>query len=247
MNAVKKNNNNNEQQLAAELENQAQQQLAASLADFGKQLMNEQQQLLQGYSAQILAKSQSQWQQRLIEQEQAYQKLFKDWQQTKQQLDLATPVATADNQELADLQQKSAETARQIATLAAELKKAQQHNSSLSEREVGLEQQLAELTKELEFEQHKTRHAEQALQTAQQSAADPEELAQLHSELEQARAQAHESKLALQQMKTSLQQQQHEAQHNEQQLTELTASYQALQQTAAEQITGAGNKSAAST
>src|SRR5690606_12278235 len=98
MNAVKKNNNKNKQQVIAELTQAAQQQLEASLVDFSGQLLNTQQQQLQQFAARVLADSQQQWQQRLIEQEQAYQKLFKDWQQTKQQLDLAVPVASADNQ-----------------------------------------------------------------------------------------------------------------------------------------------------
>src|SRR5690606_32270665 len=106
MNAVKKNNNKNEQQIIADLTQAAQQQLEASLVDFSSQLLNIQQQQLEQFASDVLADSQQQWQQRLFEQEQAYQKLFKDWQHTKQQLDMAVPVASADHQELAKLRQQ---------------------------------------------------------------------------------------------------------------------------------------------
>ena len=76
MNAVKSNNNKkNEQQIIAELTQVAQQQLEASLADFTGKLLSSQQQQLQQFATTVLTDSQKQWQQRLIEQEQAYQKL----------------------------------------------------------------------------------------------------------------------------------------------------------------------------
>ena len=53
MNAVKKNNNKNEQQVIAELTEAAQQQLEASLVEFSSQLLNTQQQQLQGTLADI--------------------------------------------------------------------------------------------------------------------------------------------------------------------------------------------------
>ena len=126
MNAVKKNNNKNEQQVIAELTEAAQQQLEASLVEFSSQLLNTQQQQLQQFATSVITDCQKQWQQRLIEQEQAYQKLFKDWQQTKQQLDLAVPVASADNQELAKLRQ-------QHKVVSAELDAANQKLAALTQ------------------------------------------------------------------------------------------------------------------
>ena len=145
MNAVKKNNNKNEQQVIADLTQAAQQQLEASLVDFSSQLLNLQQQQLQQFATSVLSDSQKQWQQRLIEQEQAYQKLFKDWQQTKQQLDLAIPVATADNQELSKLRQQHSVISAELENANAKLNAAQQNASVQSEQLAKVQQQLAEL------------------------------------------------------------------------------------------------------
>ena len=147
MNAVKSNNNNkNEQQLIADLAQAASAKLEASLHEFTSGLLTAQQQQLQQFASTVLADSQKQWQQRLIEQEQAYQKLFKDWQQTKQQLDLAVPVATADNQELSALRQQQKQLSAEVEKTTSALLDVQQERNDLQKQLAQLQPQREQLT-----------------------------------------------------------------------------------------------------
>lgn len=206
------------------LSQQAASALQQSMQGFAAELAQQQQHWLSQMQQQVEAR----WQQRLIAHEQAYQKLYKDWQQSRQQLDFSVPAPGADPRIQAGLEKHNQQLLQKLQQTEAELAAVQQQLVQLGESRTAQQNQsenqqtqLAEQAEQLQLALQRQLAAEQALQQTQHA-------------LQQAEQDRQQQLAALQQ---HVQDQQQKAQFKhqfnqqlQQENQQLTETQQALQQ-----------------